>query len=77
MPAPSVAFTTIALTAVDVDSPVTETLMTALRNNDIHNYEWVGYGYTPAQAHSHDGVDSRLLSSTVFGNILAFENYVR
>lgn len=75
MTAPSVSFTTIALTAVDVDSPITETLMTALRNNDIHNYEWIGYGYTPAQAHSHDGVDSRLLPGNIFGNIFAYQNY--
>lgn len=75
MPVPSVSFTTIATSAVDVDSPLDETLMTALRNNDIHNYEWIGYGYTPAQAHSHDGVDSALLPSVSFGNLYAYQRY--
>lgn len=72
MPAPSRAFTTIALTAVDVDSPIDETLMTALRDNDIHNYEWIGYGYTPAQAHDHDGVNSALLPANVVAAIFNF-----
>jgi hypothetical protein len=75
MTAPSVAFTTLALTATDVDSPLDETLMTAYRNNDIHLYEWIGYGYTPAQAHDHDGVNSKLLPSVIMGNLFAFRHY--
>ena len=75
MPAPSKNFTAIADTAVDVDSPLDETLMTALRDRDQNLYEWIGYGYTPAQAHDHDGVNSKLLPSVIMGNIFAFRNF--
>lgn len=67
-------FTTIALTAVDVDSPLDETLMTAIRNNIQHNYQWLGEDYTPASNHDHDGVNSALLP----GNVVAAQyNYHR
>lgn len=75
MPAPSKNFTPIADTAVDVDSAIDETLMTAYRDRDQNLYEWIGYGYTPAQAHDHDGVNSKLLPSVIMGNIFAFQNY--
>jgi hypothetical protein len=75
MPAPSKNFTAIADTAVDVDSPIDETLMTALRDRDQHLYEWIGYGYTPAQAHNHDGVNSTLLQGEIMGAIFAFQHY--
>ncbi|MCK7495188.1 MAG: hypothetical protein MZW92_31905 [Comamonadaceae bacterium] len=52
MPAPSKNFTAIADTAVDVDSPIDEVLMTALRDRDQNLYEWIGHGFTPAQAHT-------------------------
>lgn len=62
MPAPSKSFTVIADTDVDPDSPLTTGLMTALRDNDIHLEEWLGKDYTAAQNHTHDGVDSALVS---------------
>ncbi len=75
MPAPSKSFTTIADSRVDPESIVDTDLMTDLRDNDIHNYEWIGYGYTPAQAHTHDGVDSALLPANVFGALYAYYNF--
>ena len=75
MPAPSKPFTAITDAQVDVDSPLTETLMTALRDRDQHNYEWIGGSYTPAVDHNHDGVNSALLSGNVAGNLYMFYNY--
>jgi len=61
MPVPSKSFTTIADSAIDADSPLTADLMEDFRDNDIFLYEWIGYGYTAAQAHDHDGVNSALV----------------
>lgn len=75
MVAPSVNFTAIAYTAVDVDSPVDETLMTALVDRDEHLRQWIGGSYTAHVDHNHDGINSALLSATIFGNLFAFFNY--
>lgn len=75
MAVPSKNFTTIPDGDIDPESPITTSLMTALRDNDIHSYEWIGYGYTPAQAHDHDGVNSKLLPSVIMGNLFAFQHY--
>lgn len=75
MTVPSKNFTTILNSAVDVDSPVDTVLMTALRDNDIHLSEWLGYGFTAAQAHDHDGVNSKLLAASIFGNLYAFNHF--
>lgn len=75
MPAPSKNFTVIADTAIDVDSPIDETLMTRLRDNDIHLQEWLGKNYTAAEDHDHDGVNSKLLPGNIFGQHYAFNHF--
>jgi hypothetical protein len=75
MPAPSKSWVDIADAAIDPDSPADTTLFTALRDDLVHLKEWLGYGYTAAQAHSHDGIDSTLLPSEVMGRLFAFRNY--
>lgn len=75
MTAPSVSFDTIPSSDYDPESPITTGLMGSIINRTQHNYEWLGYGYTPAQAHDHDGINSALLPGNVFGNLYAFDNY--
>lgn len=75
MPAPSVAFTVIADSRIDPESIIDTDLMTDLRNNDQHLLEWLGFGYTAAQAHTHDGVDSALLPGNVAGALFNFTFY--
>lgn len=67
MAAPSKAFTVIADSAVDADSPVDVSLMTALRDNDQHLKEWLGGSYTPDVPHTHNGVNSALVSTPPSG----------
>lgn len=57
------AFTAIADAAVDPDSPVTTSLVTALRDNSTHLREWLGAAYTAGavQDHDHDGLNSALI----------------
>lgn len=57
------SFTTIADAAIDPDSPLTTSLMTALRDNAIHVREWLGASYTAGavQDHDHDGLNSALV----------------
>lgn len=60
MPAPSKNFTTIADSSVDGSSPLDTTIVTALRDNGIHDRECI-YDpalHTAAKAHEHTGVDS-------------------
>lgn len=59
---PSKTFTIIADSAVDADSPMDVSLMTGLRDNDIHLREWLGRDYAAEPNHSHDGVNSRSIS---------------
>lgn len=75
MPAPSKSWTDIADSAIDPDSPLDVTLMTAIRDDLVHLKEWLGYGYTAAQAHDHDGINSTLLPSEVMGRLFAFQHY--
>jgi hypothetical protein len=49
------AWTAIATTQTDKDSPLNETLFNALRGNGYHNYDWIGKSYTPADDHNHNG----------------------
>ena len=65
MTAVTVSYTSIANSAVDADSPVTESLVTALRDNAQFVYEWLGAGYAggAVQDHDHDGVNSAQLPS--------------
>lgn len=58
MPSPSKNFTIISDSAIDADSPIDTTLMTGLRDNDIHLQEWLGKDYTAAPNHNHDGINS-------------------
>lgn len=57
------AFTAIADSAVDPDSPVDTALVTALRDNTTHLREWLGASFYAgaAQDHAHDGVTSALV----------------
>ena len=59
MTVPSKSWTVITDGTVDADSPLDETLMTALRDNLVHLEEWIGFSYTAAQDHDHDGVNSK------------------
>lgn len=72
MPAPSVSFVVIPDTDIDPDSPITATLMTSIRNDLQHLREWLGHNYTPAQAHTHNGVDSAALPGNSAGALQAF-----
>lgn len=77
MTAISKAFVVIADTAVDPDSPIDSTLMTGLRDNDVHLREWLGYSFEAGavQDHNHDGTNSALVP--VGPNLLrngSFEN---
>lgn len=58
MPAPTKSWTTIANTSIDADSPIDETLLTAIRDNQEHLEEWLGGSFTAAVDHNHDGVNS-------------------
>ncbi len=72
MVAPSKNFTIIPDADVDPDSPLTTTLVTGLRDNDIHNEEWIGKDFVAAQNHDHDGVNSKLIT----GGFLFGDNVV-
>lgn len=75
MTAPSKSFTVIVDTRIDVDSPLDESLMEDLRDNDIHLEEWLGGSYVAAVDHDHDGVNSKLLPGNIFGQHYAFHNF--
>lgn len=70
MVAPTKSFSVIPDADVDPDSPLTTDLMTALRDNDLNLFsqlvgEPVGSPpYTPAQAHDHDGSNSKQIATT-------------
>ena len=71
MAAPSKSFTVIADSSIDADSPLTEDLMTDLRDNDIHLEEWLGKDYTAATNHDHDGANSAAVGGTTGGSYIA------
>lgn len=75
MAVPSKNWSNVPDSDIDPESPITTGLMTSYRDNLVHVYEWIGYGYVAAQAHDHDGVNSALLPGNVFGNIFAFQRY--
>ena len=68
-------FTVIPNSDIDPESPLTTGLMTALRDNDDTLKEWLGGSFTPNVNHDHDGVNSKLVSGNIFGNLYAFYNY--
>ena len=59
MTVPTKTWNTISDGQVDADSPLDETLLTAIRDNLVHLEEWLGDGYTAAKDHDHDGVNSK------------------
>lgn len=61
MTAPSKNFTVVADSDIDAGSPWSQDRATEFRDNDIHNYDWIGGSYTPALDHNHDGVNSALI----------------
>lgn len=64
------SWTTIADSATDPDSPLDTALMTAIRNNIVYVYEYVGgKSYTPAEPHTHDGINSALIATVADGGI--------
>lgn len=75
MPAPTKNFTAVADADIDPDSPLTTGLMTGLRDRDENLRQWLGGSYTPSIDHTHDGVDSALLTANVAGNLYMFYNY--
>ncbi len=74
MAALSEPFVTIADASVDPDSPITTSLMLALKRNDIHLREWIGASFFAGaeQDHNHDGNNSALITSVGEG-IVIFE----
>lgn len=52
------AWTTIATTQTDANSPLDQTLFDSIRGNGYHNYDWIGLSYTPADNHNHNGTNS-------------------
>lgn len=77
MPAPTKTWTTIADAAVDPDSPLDTVLITALRDDIEHVRETV-YDpaiHTAAVAHTHNGVDSSLISGNVAGGLFLHQFY--
>lgn len=63
MAAPSKNWTDILDTQIDADSPIDVTLMTEIRDDLVYLKEWLGKNYTAAIDHSHDGVNSALIST--------------
>lgn len=59
MTVPSKNFTNIPDGDIDADSPLTETLMTQIRDSLVHLEEWLGDGYSASKDHDHDGVNSK------------------
>lgn len=64
------SWTDIADADIDSESPITSTLITALRNNIITVDEQVSYGYTRASAHAHNGTDSAPITPQHGHNLL-------
>lgn len=64
MAAPSKPFTTIIDGQVDANSPVDEILMTSIRDSLVNLLEQISFGFTPAQAHRHNDIDSARINRT-------------
>lgn len=75
MTAPTKNYTTIPSSDLDPESPITTGLMTSIVDNIEHVRQWLGYGYTAAQAHDHDGANSTLLPGNITANIFNFQNF--
>lgn len=81
MTIPSKTWSIIADGQVDADSPLDTTLITAIRDNEIHLEEWLGDSYVAAKDHDHDGVNSSLIGEnsivTTALHVSRFEYYPR
>ena len=70
-------FTSIPNGDIDVDSPITTSLMTAYRNNDQYLLEYIGGGagggFTPVAAHNHDGVNSASIQGQILDSDFAIQ----
>lgn len=75
MTAPTKSWTSIPDSDIDPESPITTGLMTAIRDNAQHLKEWLGSSYTAAIDHDHDGVNSKLLPGSIFGNLYAYHHF--
>lgn len=75
MTAPTKSWTSIPDSDIDPESPITTGLMTSIRDNAQHLKEWLGSSYTAAIDHDHDGTNSKLLPSSIFGNLFAFYHF--
>lgn len=69
MAAPSKAWVTQADSQIDADSPIDSVLMTGYRDDLVHLREWLGLGYTAAQNHDHDGVNSKQVVTIADGAV--------
>lgn len=65
MAATTYTWNVITTGQTDGDSPLDETLMDALRENQISLEEWMGDGFAQAKDHDHDGANSK---TVVLGN---------
>ena len=60
------AWNTITAAQTDADSPLNQILMDDIRENLIHNWEYIGgRDYVAADNHDHDGVNSAVLGAAV------------
>ncbi len=64
----------ILLAQVDADSPINETFLKAVRADLIFLKEYIGKGYTPEAAHTHNGIDSSILAPAVAGDNLVISS---
>ncbi len=64
MTAPTKIWTDIPDSAIDADSPLDTTLLTQIRDDLVHLREWLGFNYTAAIDHNHDGLNSALPGAT-------------
>ena len=79
MAAPSKNLTAIADSQIDADSPLDTTLITSIRDSLVNLSEQISYGYTPAQAHNHDGLNSpQILDGNVSksGGLTVFDDFL-
>lgn len=75
MAVPSKNFTNVPDGDIDADSPLTETLMTQIRDSLVHLEEWLGVDFIAAQNHDHDGVNSKNIPAGAIDSTIVSEGY--
>lgn len=78
MAAPSKSFIPIADTQIDPNSPVDELLVTSIRDSLVNLLEQLSFGFTPAQAHRHNGIDSANINQAdiiITGTVSLFDDF--